>query len=85
MIALLLIPIAILAFLLWQAGRRYDAAQTAMAAEREDWAKERGQLLNRIQRPDIPVIEDFQPARENAYVGYDDDEGFWKAREETLT
>ena len=76
---LLLAPIAVLAYLLWRADRRYEDAQAAHAAERKEWGTERRQLLNRIQQPEKAVYEDFEPSLEKAYVGHDDDDAYWEA------
>ena len=77
--ALLLIPTAILGYLLWRADRRYEDAEARHAAERGEWGAERRQLLNRIQQPEKAVYEDFEPSLEKAYVGHDDDAGYWEA------
>jgi hypothetical protein len=106
-------PLANVAFLLWRADRRYDAAQrlltatldewsedrkallqqlgetraellTANAEEREAWIKERRELNNRVQAPDVAVVEGFQPTIQPS-VGFDDDESFWEAKEEALS
>jgi hypothetical protein len=66
-----------------------ESSEAARDAERAEWGKERRELLNRVQRPENAVYEDFEPSREKAYVGFDDDDA-WNAlqvqqREETLT
>ena len=66
---LLLLPIAILGFLLWEAQRRHDEAEKA-------WRAERAGLLNRIQAPEIELAKQFEAPEEPAYVGWDDDEAF---------
>jgi hypothetical protein len=87
---LALIPSLVLAALLWREAQRTDNLLSAHAAERADWesardderaewGKERRQLLNRVQRPETAVYEDFEPSLEKAYVGFDDDEQFAEA------
>lgn len=69
-----LIPTAILGYLLWRADRRMDLAL-------KEWQLERTALLQRIQAPEIAVVQDFQPANlEQSYVPFDDDEAYWKSK-----
>ena len=82
MIFLLLIPTLILGYLLWQAGRRADAASLAFALEREAWGVERRELLNRIQAPETEVYKSFEPTRLKNHVGFDNDAEYWAALEE---
>jgi len=89
---LLLLPILILAALLWRETRRTDSLLSAHAAERADWESaraeeraewgtERRQLLNRIQKPDVAVYEDFEPSLEKPYVSFDADDEFWASQQ----
>lgn len=107
-LAALLIPTAVLVYMLWRADRRYDKAQALIVAiqdewtaerdkarqrhdderaslladlkaERSEWATERAQLLNRIQRPDTAVYENFEPSETKQYAGFDDDAEVWDA------
>lgn len=62
---LLLIPIAILAYLLWD--------------EKRTNRKERQELLNRLQAPGI--FTDFKPSGKAQHVPYDDDKAIQDLRE----
>jgi hypothetical protein len=66
--ALLLIPTAILGYLLWRADRRFDEAEKA-------WRLERTGLLTRIQAPELAatLAGDIEPSDEPLYVPYEDD------------
>lgn len=62
---LLLIPACLLAFLLWD--------------EKRSHARERKELIDRIQFPEVKAHEAFTPTRERQHVGFDDDEAAVKA------
>jgi hypothetical protein len=64
---LLLVPILILALLLWQEKRETRVREDA-------WRLERSGLLNRIQHPQLIQEEDVpEPSDTPLYVAYDDD------------
>ena len=72
----LLLPSLILGFLLWQEKR-----DRALERKERD-LKEIG-LLNRIQAPEAaPWIDPGEIAVTKAYVGFDNDEEFWAAKED---
>ncbi len=89
---LLLIPFLILGYLHWRETQRTnellhalvqerELSEAARGAERAEWGKERRELLNRVQRPESAVYEDFTPTRVDAHVGFDDDEAYWASKE----
>lgn len=78
--ALLLTPSLLLAFLLWQANRRYDTREEKFDDERSEWTAERGSLLNRIQAPEVEVAKQFE-VTEPAYLEWDNDADFNRYRE----
>jgi hypothetical protein len=69
--AFLLIPIAILGFLLWRADRRLDVALAA-------WNEERTALLQRIQAPELATLPEI-PEDSPRHVPFDDDRAFHEA------
>ena len=63
----------------YEDARKQDRAE--LKAERNQWATERAQLLNRIQQPETAVYESFDPDTAKQYAGFDSDDEVWEAEE----
>ena len=50
-----------------------------LKAERDQWAKERTQLLNRIQAPEVAAFQPADVSSARQHVAFDDDEDVWNA------
>lgn len=90
MIAAIVFILALVAYVVWlELDRR--AQREAFAEERRQWARERRELNNRLQAPEVaPLLEapdagddlegdEEEPAADLPYVRFDDDEDFHDA------
>jgi hypothetical protein len=70
---------ALAAFQEWRHGRSQDRFQV----ERDQWGKEREMLLQRIQAPEVAVVQhQVADAVDRPAVNPEDDEDYWKAEAE---
>ena len=77
--ALTIIPLALVAFIIWR-ERQYDKQTSEQAQafrlERIAWAEERRDLNNRIQAPEAAPYMDIEGDPEPQHVPFDDDAAF---------
>lgn len=79
MTLLTLIPLLILAALLYAVLRDRNADRESFAAERDKWTKERSVLLDRIAVPGVAHTP-FEPTKKRQHVPFDDDEAYERLR-----
>ena len=68
--------------LLFASGVYTYLRERAFTQERSDWTRERAELLDRIQAPELVPQQRLTLDDGLHHVPFDDDAAFWAAREE---